>query len=390
VKEEEKVEGGEQEIQTSDSEPVKGDANAPVTIIEYSDFQCPFCQRFSQETLPKIQTEYIDKGLVKLVFRDFPLSSIHPYAQKASEAAQCAFEQGKFWEYHDALFQDFSSWQKDGTDQFKVMAKNLDLDEVQFDDCIDSGKYSEEVQKDFQLGAEAGVTGTPAFFVNGVKVSGAQPFSAFKQIIEGQLSGITESSTSSETPAASTSSSGIDVSGAAYVFGPSDAPITMIEFSDYQCPFCKRYRDQTFDALLQLYGNKIKYVIMDFPLTQIHPQAFVTHEAARCAGDQGKYMEYHDKLFANQQVWSRFAPESEDEINELKKYAQELELDSQVFDECLTSRQNAEDVIANSQIGIDAGVTGTPAFFINGVKVSGARPLSDFQSTIEAELSKSG
>jgi len=192
------------------------------------------------------------------------------------------------------------------------------------------------------------------------------------------------------SPTSSVISYGIEISGAAYVFGPSDAPVTMIEFTDYQCPFCKRYADETFDDLLQVYGNKIKYVFMDFPLTQMHPQSFVTHEAARCAGDQGKYMEYHNKLFANQKIWSNYAPESEDEINELKKYAQELGLNSQVFDECLISRQYSEAIIASSQIGIDAGVTGAPSFFINGVYFGGARPISDFQSLIETELSKLG
>lgn len=379
----ERKEKTQQGISSTEADPYKGNVNAPIIIVEFSDYQCPFCQRFWQDTLPKIQSEYIEKGLVKLVFRDFPLTSIHPYAQKAAEAAQCAFEQGKFWEYHDRLFSDFRSWQREGNDEFKKIAKDLGLDGARFGDCIDSGKYAAEVQRDLQDGIKAGVTGTPAFYVNGVKLEGALPFSAFQEVIESQLSKLsTEVSTPDETPSPSTSTIAMDVSDAAYAFGPLDAPITMIEFNDYQCPFCKRFRDETFDSLLQLYGGKIRYVFMDFPITTIHPQALITHVAARCAGDQGKYLEYHDKLFANQQVWSRNAPESKEEIDELKKYAKEIGLNSAVFDQCLDSKQYASEVISNLQKGVNAGVTGTPTFFINGQKITGALPLSAFQEVI--------
>lgn len=175
-------------VSSTEPDPYKGRVDAPITIVEYSDFQCPFCQRFWQETLPEIQSEYIDKGLVKFVYRDFPISSIHPYAQRAAEAAQCAFEQGKFWEYHDRLFANFRSWQKEGNDEFKRIARELGLDGARFGECIDSGKYAGEVKRDSEDGIRAGVTGTPTFFVNGVKIEGARPFSAFQEVIEAQLS----------------------------------------------------------------------------------------------------------------------------------------------------------------------------------------------------------
>ncbi len=363
----------EEHISSSEADPYKGNADAPVTIVEYSDYQCPFCQKFWGETLPRIQSEYIDKGLVKFVFRDFPLSSIHPYAQKAAEAAQCAFEQGKFWEYHDRLFSDSRSWQREGSDEFKRIAKELGLDGSRFGECIDSGKYAGEVQRDLQDGIRAGVTGTPAFFVNGVVIEGAQPFAAFEEVIGAQLS------------MRSDKSQGVDVSDAAHVFGPANSPVTMIEFNDYQCPFCKKFRDETLDDLLQMYGGKIKYVFMDFPISAIHPQAFVAHIAARCAGDQGKYLQYHDKLFLNQQAWSRFAPESKEEIGELKKYASEIGLDAALFDQCLDSRKHADEVSSNMQKGVKLGVTGTPTFFINEQRVVGAQPLYVFQDVIAAQ-----
>ncbi len=178
----------------------------------------------------------------------------------------------------------------------------------------------------------------------------------------------------------------IDISDAAYVAGPKNSTVTMIEFNDFQCPFCKRFRDQTLDLILENYGARIQYVLMDFPITSIHPQALITHIAARCAGDQGKYFEYHDKIFTNQQVWSRFVPESEDEINELKKYAEDLDMDKALFGQCLDSKKYGEDVLNNMQKGLNAGVTGTPAFFINGQKVSGAQPYTVFQQILEAEL----
>lgn len=169
---------------SADDDPVKGDEDAPVTIIEFSDFQCPFCARFYSETLPQLQSQYVDTGKVKLVFRDFPLTSIHPQAQKAHEASECADEQDKFWEYHDILFENQGSLD---VASLKSYAADLRLDTNKFNTCLDSGKYAGEIRKDTADGAQAGVTGTPSFFVNGQQLVGAQPFSAFQQAIEAAL-----------------------------------------------------------------------------------------------------------------------------------------------------------------------------------------------------------
>src|SRR3989338_7721986 len=169
---------------SADDDVVKGDPNAPVEIIEFSDFQCPFCSRFYSDTLPQIQKEYIDTGKVKLIYRDFPLSSIHPQATPAAEAAECAKEQGKFWEFHDKLFENQASL---STASYKQWAQELGLNTQQFNDCVDKRKYQSEVTKDYQDGQAAGVTGTPSFFVNGINIRGAQPFSAFKTIIDQEL-----------------------------------------------------------------------------------------------------------------------------------------------------------------------------------------------------------
>jgi protein-disulfide isomerase len=178
---------------SADDDPSWGPADAPVTVIEFSDFQCPFCSRFWNQTLPQIKQEYQDK--VRFVYRDFPLSSIHPWAEKAAEAAECADDQDKFWEYHDLIFanqaalgQQLNTEGLDGVlATFKSYAADLGLDTAPFNDCLDSGKYTSEVQKDLQDGQSYGVTGTPAFFINGQLVSGAQPFANFKTVIDAAL-----------------------------------------------------------------------------------------------------------------------------------------------------------------------------------------------------------
>ncbi|MFC1648443.1 DsbA family protein [Nanoarchaeota archaeon] len=169
---------------SADDDAVKGKDNAPVEIIEFSDFQCPFCARWYTDTMPQIQKEYIDTGKVKLVFRDFPLNQIHPLAQKASEAAECADDQGKFWEMHDILFENPNALD---VASLKQHAADLGMDTDDFDDCLDSGKYTDEVNKDLADGRAAGVSGTPSFFINGKKIVGAHPFATFQQAIDAEL-----------------------------------------------------------------------------------------------------------------------------------------------------------------------------------------------------------
>jgi protein-disulfide isomerase len=141
-----------------DDDPALGPANAPITIIEFSDYECPYCRRWHTEVFNQLRQEYGDK--IRFVYRDFPLSSIHPDAEPAAEAANCANEQGAFWQYHDLLFSG-----------------------------IDSGRYSQEVQADYQYASQLGVRSTPTFFINGLPVVGAQPYDVFKQVIDQELAG---------------------------------------------------------------------------------------------------------------------------------------------------------------------------------------------------------
>ena len=179
-----------------DDDPRRGDPDAPITILEFSDFQCPFCARFHVQTLPLLLEEYIDEGKVNFVYRDFPIQSIHPNALPAAVAAECANEQGKYWEYHDTLFEKQRAWSNLDSDSvistFSQYATDVGLEQTQFDSCLESGKYLEEVQNDLRDGREYDITGTPGFFIGNedigfVKLNGAQPFDSFKRIIDAQL-----------------------------------------------------------------------------------------------------------------------------------------------------------------------------------------------------------
>jgi protein-disulfide isomerase len=161
--------------------PAKGPAGAPITVVEFSDFQCPFCARVNP-TLAKLQEAYA--GKLRIVFRDLPLLNIHKNAGHAAEAAHCANDQGKFWEMHDRLF---ANQAKLAPADLKEHAVALNLDATAFNQCLDSGKYTAEWKRDSEEAGKLGLSGTPAFFINGRLLSGAQPYDAFAQVIDEEL-----------------------------------------------------------------------------------------------------------------------------------------------------------------------------------------------------------
>jgi protein-disulfide isomerase len=163
---------------------LKGNPRAPITIVEFSDYQCPYCQGV-ETTLKGVLAKY--EGQVSLGYRDFPLQQIHPQAQPAAEASRCAAEQGRFWEYHDLLLTNPAMLHQAG---FVEHARKLQLDEKRFEACLTSGRFRSAVQSDYQDGLKAGVNGTPGFFVNGIFLNGNQPVSAFENVIEDELSAI--------------------------------------------------------------------------------------------------------------------------------------------------------------------------------------------------------
>jgi protein-disulfide isomerase len=170
--------------------PVLGREDAPITIVEFSDYQCSYCRKHFTGAFATLKTMYIDAGKVRYFFRDFPIDSIHPYARKAAESARCAGDQGKFWGMHDVMFNNQGSLKPDNLRDF---ARTLQLDLDAFNLCLDNGKYAKSVETDVAAGSAAGVNGTPGFFIGKTRedgtitataLRGAQPASAFSQLID--------------------------------------------------------------------------------------------------------------------------------------------------------------------------------------------------------------
>jgi protein-disulfide isomerase len=371
----------------------KGPATAPVTIVEFSDFQCPFCNRVNP-TLKQVQETYGDK--VRIVFKHNPLP-FHQKAPLASEAALAAGEQGKFWEMHDKLFANMQKLDRPDLEQY---ATELGLDMAKFKAALDSKKFKAEVDADLALGTKVGARGTPNFFINGVQLTGARPFENFKTTIDEQLKAaeeLTKAGTKPnevyaalvkknwKAPAAQPSKGAAEDDKTVYKVptgdspfkGEKDAQVTIVEFSDYQCPFCTR-AEATIKQVLDTYPGKVKVVFKHNPLP-FHQDAPVAHQAAIAAGAQGKFWEMHDKLFANQKALKR---------ENLDTYAQELGLDVAKFKADLDAGTYKKTVDADLAVGSQFGVQGTPNFFVNGRKIVGAQPFDNFKKLIDEEIAK--
>jgi protein-disulfide isomerase len=186
--------------------PSLGRQDAPVTLVEFTDYQCPFCKRHFSTVYPSLKKDYIDTGKLRYVLRDFPIAGLHPQAKKGHEAAHCAGEQNKYWEMHHNLFENSKDF---SLPALKRYAQQIGLNEDQFNGCLESGKYAQEVDKEIAEGSEAGVRGTPSFFIGpsgpGEKftatiVTGAQPFARFKQVIEEALKAASQGGKSKPAP----------------------------------------------------------------------------------------------------------------------------------------------------------------------------------------------
>lgn len=377
------------EIDISEAAITYGDPDAPVTIVEFTDFQCPYCARHATQTKPAILNDMVASGQVHYVMMDFPIEQIHPFAIEGAVAARCAGEQGYFDEMHDALFVEQAEWQNIPAtlnDYFVNTATALGMDEAAFAQCLTNGAQEAAVNANFEQGTSLGITGTPAFFINGYPVSGAQPFELFEYAVDlAEIGRLAEAYTDNPPPPVNPPpeqpSGPVTISEAdAFVLGSPDAPITIVEFTDYQCPFCARHNAQTLPLLLENYVETgvVRYVFKDFPLETIHPQAVAASQAARCAGEQDSYLPMHDLLFANQNGWSGRANLSEI----FTGYATELGLDDEAFQACFDSGRWETAVLTDLEEGISLGVTGTPTFFFNGFLLSGAQPYEVFEQAI--------
>lgn len=383
--------------------PLKGDASAPITIVEFSDYQCPFCNRHTQETLPQIVAELVDSGRVNYEFKDFPLEAIHPEARAASIAARCAAEQDGYWDMHDVLFASQERWsgQPDINGVLAAIGGEIGLDAAALEECLAEGRYDAEVQADLDEGFALGVTGTPAFFINGYGISGARPYDLFELIVEAiendtledlyrdaydaQVEALKAQQQAQQVPQAPPPpSEPVDVPTEGWpTIGDPDAPITIVEYTDYQCPYCGRHFADTFPQIEENFVNQglVRYVFKDYPL-DFHPQAPIASAAARCADDQGAFKAMHDVLFERQGEWSGRSDAAELFIG----YGADLGLDTDALRQCIESGTYDEAIAADLQEGFSVGVTGTPSFLINGNLVVGALPYANFEQAINAML----
>jgi protein-disulfide isomerase len=364
-----------QKIAVPDYSPFKGPKHAKVTIVEWSDFQCPFCSRGANSMAEVVKAYPKD---VKFVFRHQPLP-FHDRAAPAAKAAMAAHRQGKFFEMHDKMFAN----SKELTDaNFETWAKEIGLDLAKFKADLASPEIEKQVKQDSEEGMRVGANGTPTFFVNGRKVSGAQPFEAFKSIIEEELKSADEllgqgvkieavytKLTEREPPKASP--------GNAPMKGGKNAKVQIIEYSDFECPFCGRV-NPTIKQIMDTYGDKVAIYFKQNPLP-FHKNAGPAAEAALAAHEQGKFWQMHDKLFENSKVLDRAS---------LEKYAQELGLDMTKFKAALDSGKFKAQIQKDMAEAQAAGLSGTPSFLVNGRQIVGAQPFESFKAVIDEELNK--
>jgi protein-disulfide isomerase len=339
----------------------RGAETAPITILEFSDFECPFCARMPP-VLNELLQKYPDK--VRIVFKHIPLA-IHPRSPLAHEAALAAGDQGKFWEMHDRLFANQQHLDAADLDRY---ATELKLDVARFHKALETHEFRAFVTRDSTEAAALGVTATPTFFINGRRLLGAQTLPTFERTIEELLSG-RPASTAAAVPPES-----IDISGATFRGGPT-APVTIVEFSDLQCPFCAR-ANSVLDEVMQKYGDRVRLAFKHYPLA-IHPNAPFVHRASLAAGEQGKFWEMHDVLFRNQAKATRPAA---------LEFAGQLGLDMTRFEADLDSNRFDARIQRDKDEGDRLEVDGTPTFFINGVRLVGARPATDFAQIIDRQL----
>ena len=360
--------------------PYRGPEDAKVTIVEFSDYQCPFSKRV-QATLDKVIDKYPQE--VRHVFKQHPLS-FHKDAFLASEATLAAGAQGMFWEMHDMVFENQKQLKKDKLLEY---AGEIGLDVDRFKADLEEHVFKAQVERESQQAVTVGATGTPAFFINGIYLSGAKPLDSFVKVIDEELSGkkipfkwgknVKEGKKKKQRREEDPNKIYTVPVGKSPYKGPKDAPITIVVFTEFQCPFSKRGK-ATMEQLMEKYPKQVKLVFKHYPLP-FHKQAMVAAEASMAAGAQGKFWEMYDKNFDNQKQLS---------IDNLKSYAKELNLDMKMFNADLESHRFKKVIDEDMKIAKGLGIRGTPTFFINGKKMVGAKPLTEFQKVIDGLLKK--
>jgi len=371
--------------------PAMGSETPKVIIVEFSDFQCPFCSR-GAATIKQVVNSSKD---TRLVFRHNPLS-FHKQAFLAAEASLAANAQGKFWEMHDKLFANQKSLGREDLDRY---AEQIGLDMRKFKADLDNHVHKAAIEADMKLAASLGARGTPAFFVNGQLISGAQPAEKFQAAIDAELAEVdrllaagskreevyaqrVEANFKAPAPkreaAADAANAVYKVPlGSSYAKGATDALVTIINFSEFECPFSGRV-NPTLDKLIESYPGKVKVAFKHTPLP-FHKNATLASEAALAAGAQGKFWPMYDKLFANQKALGR---------EDLERYAGEIGLDLARFKADLDGHTFQKVIDEDKALANKIGAQGTPNLFINGRKLVGAQPYESFQQIVDEEIKK--
>jgi protein-disulfide isomerase len=348
---------------------VRGSDKAPITILVFSDFESFPCAR-SASVIDGLLGQTRD---VRVIFKHAPAAS-NPNALLAHEAALAAGEQGKFWEMHDTLFENQTHLTRA---DLLGYAKSLGLDLAAFAHALDSHTYRPIVERDLAEAAGLGVTTTPTFFVNGRRLVGPQGYASLGAVLTSLLAGIPLDKRVQAEIVAAGPAQQIDLEHAP-TRGPATAPISLVEFSDFECPFCA-ITAPVVRQLLLAYPTQVRFAFKHYPLP-MHKESPLAHEAALAAADQGKFWEMHDLLFATQSKLTR---------DDLIAKAQQLNLDVARFTKDLDTHRFKPQVDQDRQEGNRLGVDGTPFFFINGHAISGGASLADFKKLIDAALKES-
>jgi protein-disulfide isomerase len=386
-----------------------GKRDALVTIVQYSDFQCPYCSRV-EPTMDQVKSTYGDK--VRVIWKNNPLP-FHQNAKPAAEAAQGVFATSgndAFWKWHDTAFKNQGSL---GADSYVKWATDAGVKDIAgFKAGLDSHKWADKVDADLNAGKAAGVQGTPAFFVNGVFINGAQPFDNFKKTIDQELAKAQaklaagtpkgriyvemSKENKKNAPAAAKDEDEGDKEDTKTVFkvpvgsspqlGSSNALVTIIEFSDFQCPFCSRV-EPTLKAIREKYGDKVRLVWKNEPLP-FHPAAGPAAEAAMEVraekGDKG-FWDVHDKFFASQKDLMNG---KDPNIDAIVKIASDAGGSADKVKAAIAGTTHKKEIDADNELAQDFQASGTPHFFVNGRRLVGAQPEEKFDKIIDEEVKK--
>ncbi|MEO5727838.1 MAG: thioredoxin domain-containing protein [Byssovorax sp.] len=391
-------------VPVSSKDPTWGNRTAPVTLVLFSDFQCPFCSKV-ETTITQLKEKYGPDKL-RVVWKSNPLP-FHPNARPASLAAETVFRLGgskAFWKFHGLAFQNQQALSPEKYEQWAVQSG---VDKAKWKASFDKGEFAKKIDDDMAVGKTVGVQGTPASFINGNFLSGAQPLEKFTAVIDeelgkakaaiaqgtkadkvyAKLAGENKAKAPAKADAKPDAKPAEDdktvwkvPAGDGPAKGGAEALVTIVQFSDFQCPFCSRV-EPSIDDVMKTYGNKVRLIWRNNTLPfhpRAEPAAELAMEARAQKGDKG-FWDAHAMIFKNQ---TKIADE------DLLGYAKELGLDVDKVKVAIKDHKYKPGMDADMELADDIQASGTPHFFINGRRLVGAQPAEKFKAVVDEELKK--